>query len=501
MEETPDRAVQHDTTKTVLEMDLVAYSDVARMIEENLDVVAVKTFEDQVQSFVDTGLAAVGLSRDEAVLGTAGDNAILLFDDPAVMHGFAEAVQNSTLHYNETKTTALAKRWFRMGAATGIVLMIPEKRRIVGSTIARAVRLESAANKGQLLVDPATYEALPDELKRLYGDEEVVKGKRQERFHARRCTLVPLGGEDEAAAGGHEDAAKGAEAPLRRRLLKPAAAGAALAMVAAGLLLLLGQPFAHRSVTGPPTWEARLDATKVTYPNESGEQIWIRAVVLASQDARPLDTAIFAPFDNFGEIKRFSLTGRRLSDADFAPWLDRWRAEAVSGRSVSELSQRFDGMVDALQASGDAIGKVTRTARADGKWDEAVVGIGLSIVANGTTPHIGPLDNPIGQTALLFVLIQIDCIPGSHPDMAGLDEDWLGHRFSWPTQTSLAIVDSTHGRPIDITSLRTIYRTAAGPVDVATRGVTRLSDRRGIFLHIDRSEPNDYDRLTWAWAK
>ena len=39
--------------RTVLELDLAAYADVARVLEENLDVWAVKAFEDQIQSFVD----------------------------------------------------------------------------------------------------------------------------------------------------------------------------------------------------------------------------------------------------------------------------------------------------------------------------------------------------------------------------------------------------------------------------------------------------------------
>jgi len=39
--------------RAVLELDLAAYADVARVLEENLDVWAVNAFEDQIQSFVD----------------------------------------------------------------------------------------------------------------------------------------------------------------------------------------------------------------------------------------------------------------------------------------------------------------------------------------------------------------------------------------------------------------------------------------------------------------
>jgi hypothetical protein len=77
-----------------------------------------------------------------------------------------------------------------MGAATGIVEFDPSKRRIVGITTARAVRLEAASGKGQLVVDLATFDALQENLKRLYGVEEIIAGKREERYKARRCTLI-----------------------------------------------------------------------------------------------------------------------------------------------------------------------------------------------------------------------------------------------------------------------------------------------------------------------
>jgi len=195
-----DAQAAHHTTRTVLEIDLVSYSDIARVLEENLNVEAVKAFEDQIQAFVDHGLNALGLQRDAIVLGTAGDNAILIFDDAATMHQFAQVVQQETLEHNRSKSVELAKRWFRMGAATGTVLVLASERRIVGSTIARAIRLEAAAHRGQLVVDLPTFDALPEDLKRYYGLEEVVEGKRDELFTVRRCTLADVP-DDSSALG------------------------------------------------------------------------------------------------------------------------------------------------------------------------------------------------------------------------------------------------------------------------------------------------------------
>ena len=177
-------------------MDLVAYSDVARLLEENLNVEAVKAFQDQIQHFVDCGLKSLDLKRDDIVMATAGDNAILMFDDAATMHKFAQAVQFQTLTHNAALSIDSAKRWFRMGAATGAILVLPAEHRIVGSTIARAVRLEAAANIGQLVVDLPTFDALPDELKEIYGSIDIIKGKRNERFEGRRCNLIGVAKSD-----------------------------------------------------------------------------------------------------------------------------------------------------------------------------------------------------------------------------------------------------------------------------------------------------------------
>jgi class 3 adenylate cyclase len=184
------REIPQTSTKTVLEIDLYSYNDIATFIEENLDVAAVRAFEDQIQRFVDYGLKALNLRRDAVVLGTAGDNAVLIFDDANTMHQFAEAVHQATVIHNQSKTVELAKRWFRMGAATGIVEFDPTKRRIVGIATARAVRLEGASGKGQLVVDLATFDALREDIQKLYGVEETIEGKRDERYKARRCSLI-----------------------------------------------------------------------------------------------------------------------------------------------------------------------------------------------------------------------------------------------------------------------------------------------------------------------
>ncbi len=173
--------------KTVLELDLVGYSTIGDNLEQGLDVTSVAELNKQIQGLVDVGLTAVSASRAQTVMATTGDGAILVFDAAADAYRFAVAVQEATAAHNAPRSQDLAKRVFRIGAATGDIVMEPKAGGgfdIAGGTIARAVRLESKAAPGGVLIDEATYAALPAELKGAFGKSQIVKGKRDEAFTA-----------------------------------------------------------------------------------------------------------------------------------------------------------------------------------------------------------------------------------------------------------------------------------------------------------------------------
>jgi class 3 adenylate cyclase len=178
--------------KTVVELDLKGYSDVARELEEHISAEVVLVFNSQIQRFVDSGLNAAGVPREESVMATTGDGAILVFDSPEISHVFAAAIHDACRVHNHEKTVASAKRWFRIGIATG-PLAIKTKggvKEMAGSVIARAVRLEAAGNIGEILVDTESYLGLSDAQKALYDPEESIRGKRDEVFSARRCVVL-----------------------------------------------------------------------------------------------------------------------------------------------------------------------------------------------------------------------------------------------------------------------------------------------------------------------
>lgn len=179
--------------KTILELDLVGYSRIAKLLEELGSAAEVAGLNRQIQEFVDRGLAAVGARRADAVAATTGDGAILVLDAPEHAHHVARTVHAAGEH-NAGRTEPVTKRHFRTGAATGNIDIRPRETGgidIAGVTIANAVRLEAAARPGELLIEAATYAGLPDRLKLEYTTEEIVPGKRDEVFRAHRCALCP----------------------------------------------------------------------------------------------------------------------------------------------------------------------------------------------------------------------------------------------------------------------------------------------------------------------
>jgi class 3 adenylate cyclase len=185
------------TKRTIVELDLKGYSDVARELEDHFSADLVTRFNDQIQKFVTDALKVCGVDPKDAVMATTGDGAILMFDTPSSAHVFAEEIHHATRQHNHEKTVASAKRWFRIGIATGELAIEGNggTRKMAGSVIARAVRLEAASSIGEILVDPETYSGLSIQQRACYGQEEQIAGKRNEKFTARRYTVIAgLGG-------------------------------------------------------------------------------------------------------------------------------------------------------------------------------------------------------------------------------------------------------------------------------------------------------------------
>ncbi|MBN9118371.1 MAG: NACHT domain-containing protein [Planctomycetes bacterium] len=196
----PDRKehAMHTVTRTVVQVDLVGYSTIAGLLDQGLGVETSARLDQQIQEFVDAGLAAVGVARRDAVKRPTGDGAQLVFDTPSQAHDFAVALHNAARSHNAGKPAGIGKRVFRVGVATGELVLDPQGgiAESSGMVIVRAARLEASAGPGGVLCDPATLAGLAPEVQARYGRRETVLGKRGETFDAHRCVLDPDGRKD-----------------------------------------------------------------------------------------------------------------------------------------------------------------------------------------------------------------------------------------------------------------------------------------------------------------
>jgi class 3 adenylate cyclase len=178
---------------TIVEIDLVGYSTIARSLEESLDAEAVYGLNQSIQGLIDSALDKVGVSRANALVTNTGDGAILAIGNAETAHHFAVSLHHRSGEHNKTVKEPLSNRAFRVGIATGKVVsrIGPDGTRAFGGvTIANAVRLESRSNPGDITVDEATFLAFPAEVQRLYTETRVA-GKRKETFRAFRYCPIP----------------------------------------------------------------------------------------------------------------------------------------------------------------------------------------------------------------------------------------------------------------------------------------------------------------------
>jgi tetratricopeptide (TPR) repeat protein/class 3 adenylate cyclase len=186
------RSVDRRVRGTVAVVDMVGYSDIAKLLEENLTAGAVAELNRQIQGFMNHSLSQLPNDHCYRIISRPGDGIIVFFENAEDAHSFGFRVHVFANEHNDQRSELIAERWFRVGIATGEVNMnsLSGTPEYAGITIANACRLESAAGKGEILADSNTFSALTKESKRLYNAEEMVKGKRAERFRARRCRVA-----------------------------------------------------------------------------------------------------------------------------------------------------------------------------------------------------------------------------------------------------------------------------------------------------------------------
>jgi class 3 adenylate cyclase len=195
------------TDKAVVVVDLSRYSDIARELEQHVGAPAVRELNAQIQGFIANALKAIGLAGYQLPYKNTGDGAIIALDTAEQASRFAEALHQAAQAHNLRKEVPLAQRHFRVGIWTDAIILNRQANaegqfigfEMAGTAVANAVRLEGACRTGEVLIGPDTWGDLPKAMRKQYGDQEEVKGKRGERFRAHRRKVVNAAPWEQAA--------------------------------------------------------------------------------------------------------------------------------------------------------------------------------------------------------------------------------------------------------------------------------------------------------------
>jgi class 3 adenylate cyclase len=183
--------------KAIVVVDLSRYSDIAKDLEQQLGARAVRDLNTQIQGFITRALETAGVVVNELPYKNTGDGAIVALETSEKASRFAETLHEAAQAHNLKKDPS-AQRHFRVGIWTDTVILDRQETagghfvgfEMAGTAIANAVRLEGACRTGEVLISPDTWGDLPKAMRKLYGDQVEVKGKRGERFRAHRRKVV-----------------------------------------------------------------------------------------------------------------------------------------------------------------------------------------------------------------------------------------------------------------------------------------------------------------------
>lgn len=184
-----------EVVRTVLSIDLAGYGRTSSMLEDQIGVKGVELLNEQISHILAQGISTLeDRFRDKILVKNTGDGALVVVERSIQAHNIADAVQQAVHRHNKTRRGPDAKRWFRIGAATGEVSLsrIKAEGKMAGSVVARAVRLETACNEGGVVIDSATHGALPPGCQSDYGDRESIAGKpHEDKIPAFRWQVIP----------------------------------------------------------------------------------------------------------------------------------------------------------------------------------------------------------------------------------------------------------------------------------------------------------------------
>jgi class 3 adenylate cyclase len=173
---------------TVVELDMVGFTECAHRVEKLLGPDGVKLITEQMRGFALDALREMKIDAG-VIRDAAGDHMLLVFDRPDDADRFAVEFHETWAAHNAKHTDPANHYLFRLGIGTGELAAGEE---VAGTTIIDAVRLEEGGQPGHVLINPATYDALSPRRRARYGQREHIriKGKKDGDYPAHRCVVV-----------------------------------------------------------------------------------------------------------------------------------------------------------------------------------------------------------------------------------------------------------------------------------------------------------------------
>lgn len=175
--------------RSVVSVDLCEYGRLAAVIEEIATVQQLQLFDKQIRDMLQKCVSASGIPPDQVVSKDGGDGATFLLNSTESAVTFSENVMSAVRAKNE-RTATDAHRWFfRIGISTGSTCRVETHApdgtiiavRASGLAIARAIRLQAAAEPNGILIGAGTWSRLAPELQQRFGSEEEIRAKPHER--------------------------------------------------------------------------------------------------------------------------------------------------------------------------------------------------------------------------------------------------------------------------------------------------------------------------------
>jgi class 3 adenylate cyclase len=196
----------------VVSLDLAQYGRHSRLINNYSDAEGVFAFNRRIRQELDKALQSVNVEEGRVIVINTGDGALLLFlsgredrpqsDMASSAYGFSTSFLKAFEEANFNVVPAENQLHFRVGISTGRVALENTCVRaspinqchVGGLPIGTAVRLQSAAQMGEIVACSRTHSLFPDEVQKKFGEQVKVPGKaHEEEIPAHRCQVVQSG--------------------------------------------------------------------------------------------------------------------------------------------------------------------------------------------------------------------------------------------------------------------------------------------------------------------